>query len=51
MIKVKLVKQGSGVYTITIPKAIVEAHSLYGSDFNLEISGTKIILTKGSNKK
>ena len=46
MLKKKLVKQGSGVYTITIPKNIVEINEWENAEFKLEIVKNKIILTK-----
>jgi len=46
VIKRKLVKQPSGVYTLTIPKNIVEAKGWENGDFKIELKGDKIILTK-----
>jgi bifunctional DNA-binding transcriptional regulator/antitoxin component of YhaV-PrlF toxin-antitoxin module len=50
MIYRRVVKQASGVYTITIPKSIVEAHGWENAEFILEIDGDRIILTKTRNK-
>jgi len=46
VVKIKLVKQGSGVYTVTIPKAIVEANKWENSEFDLELKNGNIILRK-----
>ena len=46
MVKVKLVKQGSGVYTVTIPKAIVEANKWESSEFDLELKNGNILLRR-----
>ena len=42
----KLTKQASGVYTLTIPKDIVEAKGWENSEIKIELKGDKIILTK-----
>jgi antitoxin component of MazEF toxin-antitoxin module len=41
----RIVRQGSGVYTITIPKSIVEAHRWQDTEFELEVNENRIILT------
>lgn len=46
MLKRKLTKQPSGVYTLTIPKNIVEAKGWEGAIFRIELKGDKMILTK-----
>jgi hypothetical protein len=46
VIKKKLIKQLSGVYTLTIPKDIVEAKGWENAEFKVELKGEKIILTK-----
>jgi hypothetical protein len=42
----KLIRQKSGVYTLTIPKNIVEAKGWQTAEMKLEIKGDKIILSK-----
>ena len=44
LVKRKIVKQPSGVYTITIPKSIVEANKLQECEFEVFIEGNNIIL-------
>jgi hypothetical protein len=46
VIKKKLIKQLSGVYTLTIPKDIVEAKGWENSEIKIELKGDKIVLTK-----
>jgi len=46
LVKRKLVKQPSGVYTITIPKSIVEANKLEGCEFEIFVKNSTIILKK-----
>jgi len=42
----KVVRQASGVYTITLPKQIIEARGWEGATFKVEASGNRIILTE-----
>jgi hypothetical protein len=42
----KVVRQASGVYTITLPKQIIEAKGWEGATFRVEVSGNRIILTE-----
>jgi hypothetical protein len=51
VIKKKLVKQGSGIYTITVPKDIVEAKGWESAEFKIELTANQIILTKLNEKK
>ncbi len=46
MIVKKFTKQKSGVYTLTVPKNIVEAKGWQNAEMKLEIKGDKIVLTK-----
>lgn len=51
LVKRKIVKQPSGVYTITIPKSIVEANKLQESEFEIFVKGDEIILKRILNNK
>lgn len=51
MIKKKLVKQGSGIYTITIPKDIVETRGWENAEFKIQLTTNGIVLTKLNEKK
>jgi hypothetical protein len=42
----KVVRQASGVYTITLPKQIIEAKGWEGATFRVEVSGDRIVLTR-----
>lgn len=46
VLRIKLVKQGSGVYTVTIPKAVIEANRWENSEFDLEVKNGNIILRR-----
>ncbi len=46
----RVVKQSSGVYTITVPKSVVESHNWQEAEFDLQVTENKIILTKVKNK-
>jgi hypothetical protein len=46
MVTRKIVKQGSGVYTITLPKALVESMRWENEEFELELKPDRIILKK-----
>ena len=46
MVVKKIVKQGSGVYTITIPKDIVEAKKWENAEFELELKNDRLIFKK-----
>jgi hypothetical protein len=45
-VKRKLVRQSSGVYTITLPKDIIEAKGWSNAEFDIELENEKIILKK-----
>jgi len=51
LVRRKIVRQPSGVYTITIPKSIIEANKLQESEFEIFIKDDEIILKLISNKK
>lgn len=51
LVKRKIVRQSSGVYTITIPKSIVEANKLQGIEFEIFVNRDEIILKRVSNRK
>ncbi|MGV9206063.1 MAG: hypothetical protein ACOC44_18810 [Promethearchaeia archaeon] len=42
----KVVKQSSGVYTITIPKDIIESKKWENAKFDIKLENGKIILEK-----
>ena len=46
-IQLQIVRKGTKYesYRVTIPRAIIKAHDLEESDFNLEFKGKKLILT------
>jgi len=44
MVTRKFVKQPSGVYTITIPKSIIEANKLQDCEFEIFLEGKNISL-------
>lgn len=46
LVKRKVVKQKSGVYTITLPKAIIDAMGWGDAEFEIELKRDKIILKK-----
>jgi len=50
VVRRKLVRQPSGVYTVTIPKSIVESHKWENTEFELEVVEDRIVLTKSRNK-
>jgi antitoxin component of MazEF toxin-antitoxin module len=45
-VKRKLVKQASGVYTVTIPKGVVEANKLQDAEFEIDVSKDRIVLKR-----
>jgi hypothetical protein len=44
MTRKRIVKQSSGVFTITIPKSVVESHNWQDAEFDLKIEENKIVL-------
>jgi len=46
LVKRKVVRQASGVYTITLPKAIIDAMGWEDAEFEIELKKDKIILKK-----
>ncbi|MHA1677553.1 MAG: hypothetical protein ACTSW3_02100 [Promethearchaeota archaeon] len=51
MIVKKIVKQSSGVYTITIPKGIIESKGWENAEFKIKLTNNQIILTKLEKRK
>jgi len=47
----KVVKQSSGVYTITLPKNIIEAKGWEDAKFTIELDNDTIILKKTDGRK
>jgi hypothetical protein len=46
MVKRKIVKQGSGVYTITLPKALVESMGWENKEFEVTLKPDRIVFKK-----